>query len=470
MVVGVITMSTTLELSGSVGDRGVAAPPRRRRRWRAPAAAALAAVVTVLGSLVVAPSIAGAYPLGPGYWLTTASGHVFRFGQAQTFGTRLVSGAVVGTSADPFLEGYWLATATGHVYNFGSAKFYGSLTGKSVPSPIAGIASTSTSLGYWLVARNGTVYHFGDARWHGKPRTVGGHVVGIARTPDSGGYWIATSAGNVYNFGNAAFRGSLAGHKLTKPVVAIASTLSGQGYWIVQSNGAVTAFGNAHNYGGTSKLRLPAPITGMSLDRTGRGYWLTTATGHVYNFGNAVNYGSLTSKPSSPIVSVATRPALAVKVDAYVGTTSETSNWVKVNTTWELSLHKATSGTTPAGARVLGVEGLQVKQLKTIGFTYKSGKCNVNEPYFLLYARNVSTGHLYHRIYACKYGGGTVNKRFNPVTGVTGAAPLPGTYVVTSLDIVEPVKNTTTRITDIVVAGITVRDWRTFTAAGTIIG
>ena len=66
--------------------------------------------------------------------------------------------------------------------------------------------------------------------------------------------------------------------------------------------------------------------------------------------------------------------------------------------------------------------------------------------------------------------GSGATKTFDPVTGAIGAAPLPSNDVVQSLDIVEPLTGTSTSLTNITVAGLTITDYRTFTAAGTIIG
>jgi len=73
------------------------------------------------------------------------------------------------------------------------------------------------------------------------------------------------------------------------------------------------------------------------------------------------------------------------------------------------------------------------------------------------------------RAYTCSAGGGGVTKAFNPVAGATGAAPLFANGVVTGLDIVLGAAGTVS-LDDVVVAGITVGDFRTFTPAGPLPG
>jgi hypothetical protein len=61
-------------------------------------------------------------------------------------------------------RGYWLVSADGRVFSFGDAPFYGSLAHKAIPAAIVGIAGTPAGDGYWLVAANGKVYNFGAAQ------------------------------------------------------------------------------------------------------------------------------------------------------------------------------------------------------------------------------------------------------------------------------------------------------------------
>jgi hypothetical protein len=58
-------------------------------------------------------------------------------------------------------EGYWLATANGGVFSFGDATKEGGASGTKLSSPIVGMAATPDGKGYWLVDKNGGVFAIG---------------------------------------------------------------------------------------------------------------------------------------------------------------------------------------------------------------------------------------------------------------------------------------------------------------------
>ncbi len=209
----------------------------------------------------------------------------------------------------------------------------------------------------------------------------------------------------------------------------------------------------------------------MAATTDGQGYWLVASDGGIFNYGDAGFLGSLGNLAlNKPIVAMAARPPLAVKVDPYAASSGQTSSWVNTGTSWQLQLANISGGSVPAGARVLGVEGLDISQLQTLGFTVVGGTCSGAEPYYLLTAYNPSSGATDVRTYDCSNGGSGATQTFDPVAGAVGAAPLPSNDVVQSLDIVEPVAGTSTNLKNIAVAGLTITDYRTFTVAGTIIG
>ena len=412
---------------------------RTRRLFGRAALAAAALLAPLAGAVLTAPAPpAAAYPLGPGYSLMASDGGIFTFGQAQFFGSTgglTLNKPIVGGAEFPFLEGYWLVAADGGVFSFGSAAYHGSTGGYHLNQPIVGMAATPTGLGYWLVAADGGVFSFGDAHYFG---STGAHplnkpVVGMAATPDGQGYWLVASDGGVFSFGDAKFYGSGGGHPLNKPVVGMGATPDGKGYWLVASDGGVFTFGDARFHGSTGGMTLNKPVMGILV-----------------------------------------RPTLAVKVDPYVPVTGESSNWVDTGSGWQLQLDDTGGGSVPAGARVLGVAGIDVSQLQTIGFTVASGTCSGSTPYYLLTAYDPTTKATDIRTYDCAKGGGPGGaETFDPVTGVSGAggaAALPSNDVVQSLDIVQPQAGASTALTDITVAGLTITDYRTFTQAGTIIG
>src|SRR5665213_3196463 len=71
---------------------------------------------------------------------------------------------VTGGSSSP---AFWLASASGGVWNFGDAASYGAPGATPLASPIVGITATSDKHGYWLVASDGGVFPYGDAKFFG---------------------------------------------------------------------------------------------------------------------------------------------------------------------------------------------------------------------------------------------------------------------------------------------------------------
>jgi hypothetical protein len=66
-------------------------------------------------------------------------------------------------AATPNGRGYWLTTAGGNVFAFGEAKFAGRV-GPSFAAPCIGIVTAPG--GYRLVDRGGNVFHRGTTRAH----------------------------------------------------------------------------------------------------------------------------------------------------------------------------------------------------------------------------------------------------------------------------------------------------------------
>jgi len=103
----------------------------------------------------------------------------------------------VGIASTPDGGGYWLASANGGVFAFGDATFYNSLAGVDLAKPIVGIASTPDGKGYWLVASDGGIFAFGDAGYDGSMggRPLDKPIVGIAstRTVGATGKWRLTA-------------------------------------------------------------------------------------------------------------------------------------------------------------------------------------------------------------------------------------------------------------------------------------
>jgi hypothetical protein len=206
-------------------------------------------------------------------------------------------------------QGYWLVTADGGIFTFGDAPYAGSTGDQSLNQPIVGMASTPTGLGYWLAARDGGVFAFGDAAFHGSAGDVplNQPIVGIAAHPGGKGYWLVAADGGIFAFGEAAFWGSTGKLTLGQPIVAIAASPTGKGYTLVAADGGVFAFGDMGFHGSTGDLVLNQPIVGIAATHTGEGYWLVGADGALFAYGDAFGYGK-PERLNQKIVAIAASP------------------------------------------------------------------------------------------------------------------------------------------------------------------
>ncbi|MGH8981605.1 MAG: G1 family glutamic endopeptidase, partial [Acidimicrobiales bacterium] len=196
-----------------------------------------------------------------GYDLADAKGNVFVFdppGQGGGYFGSLTGSHIVPN--EPIVamvstidhQGYYLVTADGGVFSFGDAPFLGSLPGiHVVPNePIVGMAIAETGRGYYLVGADGGVFSFGDAPFFGSLLGEGvrrDDVVGIAAMPSGAGYWLMAAGGEVYPFGSAQHLGTV--QVGTSRVTAAVATRTGGGYWTVTASGSVSAFGDARSFG-----------------------------------------------------------------------------------------------------------------------------------------------------------------------------------------------------------------------------
>ena len=123
-------------------------------------------------------------------WLVNASGRIYRFGDAGTFGdagVRTLNKPIVGMAATSDGKGYWLVASDGGKLAYGDAAFHGSVVGQPLNQPIVGIASAMITGGYWLVAYDGGLFAFHAGSWCG---SAGGQsyegIVATALTPYDG--------------------------------------------------------------------------------------------------------------------------------------------------------------------------------------------------------------------------------------------------------------------------------------------
>jgi hypothetical protein len=120
-------------------------------------------------------------------------------------------------------NGYWLVTATGHVYTFGDAAYYGAPGPQG--SPVTSAIRTPDGKGYWILFANGAVAAYGDAITLGGPVGQTGGLnaaTAIYSTSDGEGYWITSAMGAVYTFGDAPNDGSMASQRLNGLIIAAA--------------------------------------------------------------------------------------------------------------------------------------------------------------------------------------------------------------------------------------------------------
>lgn len=230
---------------------------------------------TDLGSGMTAIAVGAG---GRGYWLATANGTVFGFGDARSYGSiaaarRAHAVAIVATGD---AGGYWLACSNGNVFGFGDAKAYGSVNTSTLWTPIVAMAATPHGLGYWLAASGGRVFGYGDAHVYGSPTAElrHDHIVAMAATPDGRGYWLAASDGRVFGYGDARLDGSTGSSVLQEQIVAMAATPDGRGYWLGASDGKVLRYGDAPFYGSAWSALHKRPLAAMAAMPDGRGYWL----------------------------------------------------------------------------------------------------------------------------------------------------------------------------------------------------
>jgi cell wall-associated NlpC family hydrolase len=192
------------------------------------------------------------------------------------------------SSAGLISTNFWLASAQGNVWNFGQAGSYGSAGGMALAHPIVGITPTNDDGGYWLVAGDGGIFTYGDAKFFGSTGAIALNkpIVAMASTSDGLGYWLVASDGGIFTFGDAKFFGSTGAIALNKPIVAMASTPDGLGYWLVASDGGIFTFGDAPYFGSTAAEQSVEPAEKVVPTASGQGYWIENQNGTMSPFGS----------------------------------------------------------------------------------------------------------------------------------------------------------------------------------------
>ncbi|MFZ4584614.1 MAG: hypothetical protein ACOYNI_05230 [Acidimicrobiia bacterium] len=237
---------------------------------------------------------------GKGYWLVSADGGVFTFGDAPFLGSLgdlpLQAPVIDATTRNG--GGYWLVSSDGGVFSFGDAPFFGAGFGRPHLTPFTAIAATTSGKGYWLLTADGGVFTFGDAPFLGNAfgLTAGSRAVSIAASPTGAGYWISTAAGAVFSFGDAEFHGSLVGLPLQGPITKM-TPRAGGGYWLVSADGGVFSLG-APMYGAAPDVGRADPTLAIAASPQGDGYWIATAGGGVVTFDRRGRAGDFSATPT----------------------------------------------------------------------------------------------------------------------------------------------------------------------------
>ena len=315
---------------------------RRSTRHRNRAAALIA--TAVIGSAVLAPSLATAAPAAPHATSVKISLRDINFGvqRVATVGrvrlakitnngtTPLTLNQIAFRSGDRsdfiagtgcFQNGRPATLAVGASCRIGIRFVPRALNTRTAVLAIADSAPGSPHLvtlrgigtqGYYLAGVRGGVAYFGDAGFHGDVlgRSLSAPIVAMATTPNGAGYWLLGSDGGIFAFGNARFFGSTGAMRLSQPVLGMASNARGNGYWLVAGDGGIFTFGKTHFYGSTGAMHLNQPVVGMASTPSGKGYWLVAADGGIFSFGNARFFGSTGALSlAQPIIGMVSTPS-----------------------------------------------------------------------------------------------------------------------------------------------------------------
>ena len=246
-----------------------------------------------------------------------------------------VNSPILAAAATPDGGGYWLASADGGVFTFGDATYEGSLGALPLQGPIIGMAATPDGKGYWLVAADGGIFTFGDAGYFGSTGALklNAPIVGMAATPDGKGYWLLAADGGIFSFGDAVFHGSLAADDLPDPAVGMFASPDGGGYTITTANGVVFGLGDAQTFGKLSLDPDATPIAAIIGNGKGTGYWLLDPDAWTYSF------SSPTPEPSTPwssgiVAAVASQVAPDPDTGYYCNPYGPCEEWCALFATW----------------------------------------------------------------------------------------------------------------------------------------
>lgn len=221
---------------------------------------------------------------GEGYWILTAGGHVFCYGDAVDYGFPVSTPGVTNTSsitAHPTEMGYWILRIDGTVHPRGAATGYGGFASGELRIVDTGsfangneqancIRATSTGQGYWILTTKGRVKAFGDARYFGQPKKLADHSGNIFTEsywkilpgPLDTGYWLLHASGRIEAYGDLDHFGS--------PIPGSSATLRSDGNYLDYTDIArdLALWSGFLLYDPAAPSNQPAPVYG-ALESTG---------------------------------------------------------------------------------------------------------------------------------------------------------------------------------------------------------
>lgn len=221
-----------------------------------------------------------------------APASIKNFGKAEALGNPDVDSddAIVAIASPKKSSGYWVVSAEGQVFPFGNATDQGGIAEGQLNN-IVEIASTPSGKGYWLMASDGAVFTFGDAQYLGAPE-LGKTYVAIITSKSGDGYTLVDDAGQIVTFGDGPDFGHVAYELGDKKITDAVLAANGKGYYMLTKNGEVLAYGDAKHYGdGVIDVTKDAAVA-LSVTDNGAGYWILSQSGQISSFGSADPLGS----------------------------------------------------------------------------------------------------------------------------------------------------------------------------------
>ena len=227
-----------------------------------------------------------------GYWAVQGNGKVFNLGGG-FFGDashRHLTKPVVGIVPTNDGNGYWLYTASGQVFAYGDAGIYNPVGSFKPSSQIVSMTVTNDQRGYWLLGSDGAVYSFGDAPYYGDPKSIpnSSYPPAVAITSDgyTAGYTVFFNDGSLMNI--MYKKGGASGpiSNLSSPVVGVTvDPMVKWGYWLVTAKGNVYSLMDAPNLG-TKVNTYRSSIAGIAANNSGNGLIFITKSGLLDSLGN----------------------------------------------------------------------------------------------------------------------------------------------------------------------------------------